>query len=65
MRPFAQRCQDGGARAGRFIAPRRGYGAWLRNTLLGRPALLSAMLKEGQKVAADLALPDYGALQTV
>ncbi|WP_035847529.1 FAD-dependent monooxygenase [Kitasatospora azatica] len=61
LRSFATRCQKGGDRAGHFIAPRRGYGARLRNTLLGRPALLNMMLREGQKVAADMALPDYPA----
>ncbi|MFH8572499.1 FAD-dependent monooxygenase [Streptomyces sp. NPDC017993] len=58
MRAYAQGCQKGGDRTGKFLAPGTATGIRIRNGLLGRRALLNRMLKEGQKVST-LALPDY------
>jgi hypothetical protein len=44
---------------GRFLAPRTGLGAQLRNRLLGNRLLLNLMLKEGQQVSGKIALTDY------
>ncbi|MER5863741.1 FAD-dependent monooxygenase [Kitasatospora sp. NPDC002040] len=59
LRGYAQGCQQGGDRTGKFLAPGR-IGRWLRNTMLNRPALLTWMLNEGRKVTA-LDLPGYPA----
>ena len=60
MRAYAQGCQKGGDRTGKFLAPATATGIRLRNGLMGRRAILNWMLKEGQKVST-LALPDYRA----
>lgn len=58
LRAFAQRCQQGGARAGKFLAPRTRLGLELRNRLLSRRLLLNAMLRVGRDVST-VDLPDY------
>ncbi|MFM9370546.1 FAD-dependent monooxygenase [Streptomyces sp. Da 82-17] len=58
LRKYAEGCQTGGDRAGRFLAPGTATGLWLRNTLLSRRLLLDAMLRMGEKVSADVDLPD-------
>jgi 2-polyprenyl-6-methoxyphenol hydroxylase-like FAD-dependent oxidoreductase len=60
MRGYAQGCQKGGDRTGRFLAPSTPTGLRIRNGLLSRRSLLNWMLKEGQKVST-IALPDYRA----
>lgn len=60
MRGYAQGCQKGGDRTGKFLAPATTTGLRLRNALLSRPSLLNWMLKQGEKVST-LALPDYRA----
>lgn len=59
LREYAQGCQQGGDRTGRFLAPGR-IGAALRNVMLNRPAVLAWMLEQGKKVAG-VDLPDYPA----
>lgn len=59
VRPSAQRCQKGGDRTGKFLAPRTVLGMRARNRLLGTPFLLDLMLKEGRKVTSTMDLPDY------
>ncbi|MFI5531601.1 FAD-dependent monooxygenase [Kitasatospora sp. NPDC051853] len=59
LRPYAERCQKGGDRCGRFLAPGR-IGGWLRDAMLNRPRVMAWMLAEGQKAAA-MDLPDYPA----
>jgi len=56
---YARRCQKGGDRTGRFLAPRRRLGARLRNRALGTPFLLRRMLEEGRKMPGRIELPDY------
>ncbi|WP_327387580.1 FAD-dependent monooxygenase [Streptomyces sp. NBC_01207] len=58
LRDYAQDRQKGGDRTGRFLAPSSTLGLHLRNTLLGKPRILSWMLKAA-KDATTLALPDY------
>ncbi|MFE0046745.1 FAD-dependent monooxygenase [Streptomyces albireticuli] len=60
-RGYAQGCQKGGDRTGRFLAPRTTWGLRLRNGLLSRPRILNRMLEEGRKVTGTIALPDYRA----
>ncbi|MFE0138624.1 FAD-dependent oxidoreductase, partial [Streptomyces sp. NPDC059037] len=60
MRGYAQGCQKGGDRTGKFLAPATATGLRLRNALLSRRSLLNWMLKQGEKVST-LALPDYRA----
>ncbi|MFC7303978.1 FAD-dependent monooxygenase [Streptomyces monticola] len=59
LRKYAQGCQTGGDRTGRFLAPGTATGIRLRNTLLSRPLLLNAMLRVGEKVSSTVSLPDY------
>ncbi|TXS23133.1 FAD-dependent oxidoreductase [Streptomyces sp. ms191] len=59
LRKYAQGCQAGGDRTGKFLAPGTAAGIRLRNTLLSRPLLLNAMLRMGEKVSSTVALPDY------
>ena len=59
LRDYARRCQKGGDRAGRFLAPKRGLGARIRNRMLRSPRVLELMLKEGRKVTARIDLPEY------
>lgn len=57
LRDYAQRCQKGGDRTGKFLAP-GGLGLRMRDWMLNRPRILEWMLKEGKK-AAGVELPDY------
>ncbi|WP_436497704.1 FAD-dependent monooxygenase [Actinokineospora sp. HUAS TT18] len=59
LRAYAQRCQRGGDRTGRFLAPRTAHGIRLRDKLMGSRRVMDFMIKEGKKVSADVALPDY------
>jgi 2-polyprenyl-6-methoxyphenol hydroxylase-like FAD-dependent oxidoreductase len=59
VRGYAQACQKGGDRAGRFLAPRSVLGMQLRNRLLGNRVLLNLMLKAGQQVSGKITLKDY------
>ncbi|WP_113700052.1 FAD-dependent monooxygenase [Nonomuraea lactucae] len=61
MRGYAEGCQKGGDRTGKFLAPRTVTGMRLRDGLLSRPFLMRWMLKEGQKVSSIVDLPDYPA----
>ncbi|KQV24015.1 MULTISPECIES: FAD-dependent monooxygenase [unclassified Kitasatospora] len=59
LREYAQGCQKGGDRTGKFLAPGR-IGGRLRDAMLNRPALMTWMLNEGRKVST-VELPDYPA----
>ncbi|OKI20322.1 FAD-dependent monooxygenase [Streptomyces sp. CB03911] len=61
VRGYAQSCQKGGDRTGKFLAPGTAVGLRMRNGLLRRRFLLNWMLKEGRKVSSTIALPDYRA----
>ncbi|MER5388807.1 FAD-dependent monooxygenase [Saccharopolyspora sp. NPDC002686] len=58
FRGYAQGCQVGGDRAGKFLAPGR-FGGWMRNLMMGNEFLLNRMLQLGKDVTGDLELPDY------
>ncbi|MEU1630441.1 hypothetical protein ABZ746_35140 [Streptomyces sp. NPDC020096] len=60
MRAYAQGCQKGGDRTGKFLAPGTAIGLRIRNGLLSRRSLLNWTLKEGQKIST-ITLPDYRA----
>ncbi|NBE53666.1 FAD-dependent monooxygenase [Streptomyces boluensis] len=59
LRKYAEGCQAGGDRTGKFLAPATTTGLRLRNALLSRPLFLNAMLKMGEKVSTTVALPEY------
>jgi 2-polyprenyl-6-methoxyphenol hydroxylase-like FAD-dependent oxidoreductase len=59
LREYAQGCQTGGDRTGKFLAPATATGIRLRNTLLSRRLFLNGMLKLGEKVSSTVTLPDY------
>lgn len=59
VRGLAQRCQRGGDRAGKFLAPRGRTALWLRNRTLSNRFLLNLMLKAGENQASYIDLPDY------
>ncbi|MEU4744411.1 FAD-dependent monooxygenase [Actinosynnema sp. NPDC023658] len=61
MRDYARRCQRGGDRTGKFLAPASAFGLRARNTLLSNKVLLAMMLRVGQDVSSRLDLPDYAA----
>ncbi|MEV5726275.1 FAD-dependent monooxygenase [Streptomyces pharetrae] len=61
LRTYAEGCQAGGSRTGKFLAPATATGIRLRNTLLSRRLFLNGMLKLGEKVSSSVALPDYPA----
>ncbi|GHE13422.1 hypothetical protein [Streptomyces alanosinicus] len=61
MRGYAQGCQKGGSRSGKFLAPGTTIGLRIRNGLLNRHSLMNWMLKEGQKIST-INLPDYRSL---
>ncbi|MFI0777372.1 FAD-dependent monooxygenase [Streptomyces sp. NPDC021212] len=61
LRKYAEGCQVGGDRTGKFLAPATATGIRLRNTLLSRRLFLNGMLKLGEKVSSTVALPDYPA----
>ncbi len=58
VRGYAQGCQKGGDRTGKFLAPGTAAGLRIRNGLLRRRSFLNWMLKKGQKVST-IPLPDY------
>ncbi len=58
LRKYAQTCQAGGDRTGRFLAPAPPP-AYAPNTLLSRPLFLNGMLKLGEKISSTVDLPDY------
>ena len=58
MRDYATRCQRGGGRTGRFLAPRTRAGLAVRNRLMNVPAVLSWMVREGRKISAEIELPE-------
>ncbi|MFJ4666892.1 FAD-dependent monooxygenase [Kitasatospora purpeofusca] len=62
LRAYAEGCQKGGDRAGRFLAP-GAVGLRLRNWSLNRPRILDWMIEEGRK-ATRLDLPDYRRFET-
>lgn len=59
MRDYARRCQKGGDRAGRFLAPPSRFALRTRNGLLGNRFLLGLMLKAGKDITSRIDLPDY------
>lgn len=59
MRDYAQRCQKGGKRTGRILAPGNAFALRMRDGLLGNRFLLDLMLKAGKDMSDDIALPDY------
>ena len=59
MRDYARRCQKGGDRTGKFLAPASGFGLRARNGLLGNKFLLDLMLKAGKGITNKIDLPDY------
>jgi hypothetical protein len=61
LRKYAEQCQRGGNRTGRFLAPLTRRGRWLRDTLLSRKPVMAMMLRAGAQVAT-IDLPDYAAL---
>ncbi|MFH8347028.1 FAD-dependent monooxygenase [Streptomyces sp. NPDC018045] len=56
MRPFVTRCQEGGRRAGEFLAPPTREAINARNALLNDPQALAAMLREGEEMSAAIEL---------
>ncbi|MEU7165996.1 FAD-dependent monooxygenase [Streptomyces morookaense] len=58
LRTYAQGCQKGGDRTGKFLAPGTTLGLRLRNGLLSRRFLLDLMLRVGQEVSSGVELPD-------
>jgi 2-polyprenyl-6-methoxyphenol hydroxylase-like FAD-dependent oxidoreductase len=59
VRDYARRCQKGGDRTGRFLAPASAFGLRARNGLLGNRFLLALMLKVGKDITNKIDLPDY------
>ncbi|MEU8621579.1 FAD-dependent monooxygenase [Streptomyces sp. NPDC048623] len=59
LRRYAEGCQAGGDRTGKFLAPSTATGIRLRNTLLSRRLLLNGMLRLFEKTSSTVALPDY------
>lgn len=62
LRTYAQGCQKGGDRTGKFLAPGSAMGLRLRNGLLSRRFLLDLMLKAGREVSSGVELPDAPAM---
>ncbi|GAA2793545.1 FAD-dependent monooxygenase [Saccharopolyspora taberi] len=60
LRDYAQGCQKGGDRTGKFLAPATALGLRVRNSLLSKDFFLNWMLREGQKVTT-MTVPDYSA----
>ncbi|WP_405800621.1 FAD-dependent monooxygenase [Streptomyces sp. NBC_01506] len=60
LRRYAEGCQTGGERTGKFLAPGTATGIRLRNGVLSKRLFLNWMLKVGERVSSDVALPDYG-----
>ena len=61
LRGYAQGCQQGGDRTGKFLAPGTAVGLRFRNALLSRPFLMNQMLAMGKRVSSGIDLPDYRA----
>ncbi|WTW92111.1 FAD-dependent monooxygenase [Streptomycetaceae bacterium NBC_01309] len=61
LRKYAEGCQAGGDRTGKFLAPATATGIRLRNAVLSRRLFLNGMLKMGEKISSTVALPDYPA----
>ncbi|MGW7551288.1 FAD-dependent monooxygenase [Streptomyces rimosus] len=61
LRPFVTRCQEGGRRAGEFLAPPTQEAIDARNALLNDPQAVAAMLQEGEDISAAVELRTYGA----
>ncbi|SDM44444.1 FAD-dependent monooxygenase [Allokutzneria albata] len=59
LRAFAEGCQKGGNRTGKFLAPRTVFGLAARNRLLSTSALMRLMLKVGKEVSDRVDLADY------
>ncbi|MCX4748059.1 FAD-dependent monooxygenase [Kitasatospora sp. NBC_01287] len=59
LRGFAERCQQGGDRTGRFLAPKGRLGAALRNRMLSTRPMLDMMLRAGEKVTTLDGMPHY------
>ncbi|WP_086827599.1 FAD-dependent monooxygenase [Allokutzneria sp. NRRL B-24872] len=59
LRRFAEGCQKGGSRTGKFLAPRTGFGLAARNRLLSRSTLMKLMLKAGKDTGDRVELADY------
>jgi 2-polyprenyl-6-methoxyphenol hydroxylase-like FAD-dependent oxidoreductase len=59
MRDYAKRCQKGGDRAGKFLAPPSRFALRMRDGLLGNRFLLDLMLKAGKDITNKIELKDY------
>ncbi|XVS67226.1 hypothetical protein ACQPYE_14555 [Actinosynnema sp. CA-299493] len=59
MGDYARRCQKGGDRTGRFLAPASRFALRARNGLLGNEFLLGLMPKAGKGITNKIDLPDY------
>ncbi|MCC8243664.1 FAD-dependent monooxygenase [Saccharothrix luteola] len=59
VRDYARRCQKGGDRTGKFLAPASRFALLARNGLLGNKFLLDLMLKAGKDITNKIDLPDY------
>ncbi|ONI85191.1 FAD-dependent oxidoreductase [Saccharothrix sp. ALI-22-I] len=65
MRGYAEGCQRGGDRAGKFLAPPSAFALRMRNGLLSNRFLLNLMLKAGKDVSSKIDLHDYTHADTV
>jgi 2-polyprenyl-6-methoxyphenol hydroxylase-like FAD-dependent oxidoreductase len=59
LRKYATTCQQGGTRAGRFLAPRTAGGLAIRNRLFNLRWFVDLNLALGKKVSSDLPLETY------
>ncbi|MFE9848299.1 hypothetical protein ACFYPN_05705 [Streptomyces sp. NPDC005576] len=59
LRKYAEGCQAGGGRTGKFYAPATSAGIRFRDALLSRPLFLNAMLRMGERVSTTVELPVY------
>ncbi|OKI04600.1 FAD-dependent oxidoreductase [Streptomyces sp. CB02923] len=59
LRRVVTRCQEGGRRAGEFLAPPTKEAIDARNDLLNDPQALAEMLQEGADISEDIALDEY------
>jgi 2-polyprenyl-6-methoxyphenol hydroxylase-like FAD-dependent oxidoreductase len=59
LRKPVSRCQSGGNRTGKFLAPGTRFGIAARNRMMNTPVLLNGMLKVGQKISSDFEIKDY------
>jgi 2-polyprenyl-6-methoxyphenol hydroxylase-like FAD-dependent oxidoreductase len=58
LRPYAGKCQQGGDRTGRFLAPLTNRGRWMRDFSLSRKPVMDLMLRMGRD-QAEVELPEY------